>query len=141
MEIVKRLNWKRLNWWGFFAGLSLLLPAFVLWLLDVDSTRESLLTQLTWALLIGLVLTGLGNVMRAAAHNRDKTIDGIGKLVGLAGWAVSLIAVVVFAAERGALLGTPVLGVFTQTSFWLGLVVAVGSAASSVLPPRAAADI
>lgn len=132
---------KRLNWWGLFAGLSLLLPAFVLWLLDVDATRESLLTQLTWTLLTGLVLTGLGNVMRAAAHNRNKTIDGVGKLVGLAGWAVSLIAVVVFAAERGALLGTPVLGIFTQVSFWLGIVVAVGSVALSIFPPKEAAKV
>ncbi|WP_343320540.1 hypothetical protein AAFM46_16780 (plasmid) [Arthrobacter sp. TMP15] len=56
--------------------------------------------MLTTSLVIGVLLGGVGQLMRTAAHGSSdgrKTVDGCGKAIGLFGWSLGLLGAVTFA--------------------------------------------
>lgn len=62
--------------------------------------EDALVILLTWFLVIGLALAGLGQFMQTLAH-RWKSVTGqrcqtVGSLIGLGGWAIGLLAGVAF---------------------------------------------
>lgn len=63
---------------------------------DQGASANDLLSTMNVFLVIGLLLNGLGQLMRGAAHNSKsvwgKRIDGYGKLAGLLGWSSGLNA-------------------------------------------------
>lgn len=70
---------------------------------DRGTTAEEVISILTTFLLIGLFFAGVGQLMRAAAHGATsrggKLVDGWGKIVGLFGWSLGLVAAVMFATR------------------------------------------
>jgi len=67
---------------------------------------------LTTYVVIGIILGGIGQLLRAAAHGVQSTVDGAGKLIGMTGWSLGLTGGVLFALDG------------TNTPEWvLGLVV------------------
>lgn len=103
MKIICR---KPLNGWGiaaaslFFIGAST--PLFIASIaLDGGTTPEWLTSMLTTSLVIGVLLGGVGQLMRTTAHGSKSTggkrIDGIGKAIGLFGWSLGLLGAVTFA--------------------------------------------
>lgn len=71
--------------------------------LERGTSPEELISLLTVFAVIGLLLGGFGQLMRAAAHGAvspgGKLTDGLGKVVGLCGWSFGLVGAVMFAME------------------------------------------
>lgn len=68
---------------------------------EKGTSPEELISILTVSVVIGLLLGGIGQLMRAAAHGAvsrgGKLADGLGKVVGLCGWSFGLVGAVLFA--------------------------------------------
>lgn len=112
------------RWWTLATGVLLSVPAWVLLSLNTGGTVEELLEQLTYTVVAGVLLTGAGSALRAAVHGGSKFADGIGKLLGVAGWGVSLAAAIVFAIQRVGFDGRAwMLGAIIAGTFVVALVV------------------
>ena len=71
--------------------------------LEKDALQDALRTLLALGVVIGLFLNGIGLLMRAAAHGakgRGRVVDGIGKMVSLLGWSISLTGAMIFTLEQ-----------------------------------------
>lgn len=95
-----RIRLRKPRGWALATGLLLTVPAAVLFSLNTRETGEVLLEQLTVTVVAGVLLTGAGSVLRAAVHGGSKVADGVGKLLGVTGWGISLTAAVTFAIQR-----------------------------------------
>lgn len=85
--------------------------------LDRGTNEAELTLLLTTYVIIGVLLGGIGQLMRAAAHGAKsdgvKRIDGWGKVVGLLGWSFGLVGAVAFAMR-----GNEGLEWVIPVSFW-----------------------
>lgn len=95
----KRPGLKRCNWWGITTGLASFLPALTLFLVPTDS-KQTIMVYLTWVLVAGVTIGGAGQALRAVTHNGNRTADGVGKVLGFTGWAISLTSLIIFALQR-----------------------------------------
>lgn len=87
----------------YFAGT---VAAFLILPSPEKSNAAELYAYLSRFAIAGTLFAGLGQVLRAAAHNtksgRWKVVDGVGKVVGVFGWSLGLPTVVTLAVANGA---------------------------------------
>lgn len=104
---------RRPNWWGVIAVLSYIAGTTIAFttsvtVLNQGTTPEELNGVITSFVVIGVLLAGGGQLMRAATHGATskagRQIDGWGKSVGLFGWSLGLMGAVFSAISTK---GTP----------------------------------
>ncbi|PCC43171.1 hypothetical protein [Brevibacterium aurantiacum] len=112
---------KAVSWWPFLTFLAAGLGG-VMWLVLLNFTTDGdgnlistkLRDILTILVASSLVLGGVGQSMRSAAHgaraSAGRRIDGSGKVIGVFAWALGLVASMAFAYE-GTNVSNVVLGV------------------------------
>ena len=127
----KVLGWirNRRSVWGIVAAAAYVLGAAIAFtsavrLIDGGTTQTALVSVLTTYVIIALLVSGVGQLMRAAAHGAisrgGKRIDGWGKTIGLFGWSLGLVGAVAFSV------------VDTETPSWV-----VGATVLAVILPAA----
>lgn len=99
---------KPVNKWGVAASILFILGAAIAMIsssvvLDRGTTPEELSSLITTYVVIGVLLGGVGQLMRTAAHaptsTRWKLADGYGKAIGLLGWSLAFLGAVIFSAN------------------------------------------
>lgn len=100
-------KWPRSKW-GIIASIAYFLGAAISFCsatraLERGTTPEELISLLTIYIVIGLSVSGVGQLMSAAAHGAvsrgGRRVDGWGKAVGLFGWSLGLVGAVMFAMK------------------------------------------
>lgn len=118
---------RRGNRWGVASGVAWLAGVVVgyasLSAVAQYGTREELKLALTVAVLVGTLVVGVGTLLRSGAHG-DRTlatIDGIGKVLGVFGWALGIIGVIFLANDS---IEIP----FVAVAVGIGTIVLIGVA-------------
>lgn len=104
---------RRRSWWGVIAVLSYIAGTAIAFttsitVLDQGTTPDELNGVVTSFVVVGILVAGGGQLMRAAAHGATskagRRVDGWGKSVGLFGWSLGLMGAVFSAISTK---GTP----------------------------------
>lgn len=122
----------------FFVGAAI--PIFVeSQVMAREPSEVALRSALTTWLVLGLLLGGAGQLIRAAAHGATsvagKDLDGAGKITGLLGWSLGITGAVMFAFEGTET--SEALLVVLIVSFYL---LSVGTLVAALLPRKQRPD-
>lgn len=100
--------WHLRSSWALIASVAYISGAAIAfcsanWLLNHKTTGDELTAWLTGYVVIGLLFSGLGQLMSASAHGARSRAgaryDGVGKSVAIFGWSLGLMGATFFALE------------------------------------------